>query len=195
MSRSHENQIVQAYQQTLSSMAWLYLYFELDDQGPDFIDPAKREEGCMCPCVVDEGSGILWDDQGHIVTNHHVVVKKKGLRGNLLKVKVRFSGLSDSFEAEVVGSDPTNDLAVLKISDKQYKSNPKLANNPLKLLPRPIRKGFSKYLQVGQTCLAIRTVDSHSGTLTVGAISGLDVLVPSPTAKQNIYGCIQIDGM
>ena len=144
MSRSHENQIVQAYQQTLSSMAWLYLYFELDDQGPDFIDPAKREEGCMCPCVVDEGSGILWDDQGHIVTNHHVVVKKKGLRGNLLKVKVRFSGLSGSFEAEVVGSDPTNDLAVLKISDKQYKSNPKLANMSLvtsmRLSVQPVTK-------------------------------------------------------
>jgi hypothetical protein len=55
-------------------------------------------------------------------------------------------------DTDVIGSDPTHDIAVLKVSSKQY--NPALSN-PLKLIPKSIPKGTSRFLQVGQTCLAL----------------------------------------
>jgi hypothetical protein len=78
---------------------------------------------------------------------------ERGEEGRLIgQSKVWFPGLLDFLDADVIGSDPTHDIAVLKVSSKHY--NPTLSN-PLKLIPKSIPKGTSRFLQVGQTCLAL----------------------------------------
>lgn len=99
------------------------------------------------------GSGFLWDDQGHVVTNFHVVAAgatRAGGRGRgsmqlPSKVKVRLQGMEKALDATVVGVEPEKDLAVLKLP----------SGVPL---PRPVDVGTSHDLMVGQTVLAIGNV-------------------------------------
>lgn len=99
------------------------------------------------------GSGFLWDDQGHVVTNFHVVADAKG-------AVVRLSD-QRSFVAELVGVSPENDLAVLRI---------KIPNER----PAPLPLGESRSLRVGQRVLAIGNPFGLDHTLTTGVISALD---------------------
>jgi len=98
------------------------------------------------------GSGVVYDNLGHIVTNYHVI---KGAR--VLEVTL-FDG--SRFRATVVGVDPAEDLAVIKIDAP-----------PSKL--RPIPFGDSANLRVGQKVLAIGNPFGLERTLTVGIISSL----------------------
>lgn len=99
------------------------------------------------------GSGFLWDDEGHVVTNYHVVanstVGNRGSGGNPSSVKVKLYGLAEPQEAIIVGVEPEKDLAVLKLKNKSK-------------LPKPITIGTSKDLLVGQTVLAIGNVSAPS---------------------------------
>lgn len=99
------------------------------------------------------GSGFLWDEQGHVVTNFHVI---KAAR----KAKVRFSD-QQSYDATLVGVSPANDLAVLKVDFKGQK-------------PASIPLGSSHDLQVGQHVLAIGNPFGLDHTLTSGIVSALD---------------------
>jgi S1-C subfamily serine protease len=100
------------------------------------------------------GSGFVWDDEGHIITNYHVVEEAQ-------TVEVSF-GEDVAMSAEIVGVDPPNDLAVLRVE-----SLPESA--------RPIPLGSSGDLQVGQTTLAIgNPFGQFQRTLTTGVISALD---------------------
>lgn len=96
------------------------------------------------------GSGFLWDEKGHVVTNYHVLVG--GQRGRNLprSVKVKLAGMPNSLDADVVGVEPEKDLAVLKVRDTRN-------------LPRPVDVGTSNDLQVGQTVLAIGTFVRSKG--------------------------------
>lgn len=97
-----------------------------------------------------QGSGFVIDQQGHIVTNYHVV---EGARS----VEVDFStGLK--VYAEVVGTDLDSDLAVLKVNV-----------DPTQLVPLPL--GDSDFASVGQTVVAIGNPYGLSGSMTVGIIS------------------------
>ena len=98
------------------------------------------------------GSGFVWDQDGHIVTNFHVIGE-----GNAASVT-----LDDgtTYPAKLVGAAPDKDLAVLKIDAP-----------PQKLVPLPI--GTSSNLQVGQKVLAIGNPFGLDQTLTTGVISGL----------------------
>ncbi|GIX03317.1 MAG: 2-alkenal reductase [Planctomycetaceae bacterium] len=98
------------------------------------------------------GTGFIWDEQGHIVTNYHVV---EG--GHHFEVI-----LADNqrYHAEIVGSDPTKDLAVLKIQASSDRLH-------------PIPLGTSADLQVGQKVFAIGSPFGLDQTLTTGVISGL----------------------
>ena len=88
------------------------------------------------------GSGFLWDEKGHVVTNYHVVSAGRR-KGNLPRsVKVKLSGMAEALDADVVGVEPEKDLAVLKVRDTRN-------------LPRPIDVGISNDLQVGQSVMAI----------------------------------------
>ncbi len=98
------------------------------------------------------GSGSIIDENGNILTNYHVI---EGAR--LLEVT-----LSDKskFKAKVVGTDPSNDLAIIKIE-------------PGKKHLEKVRLGSSANLQVGQKVLAIGNPFGFEGTLTTGIISSL----------------------
>lgn len=98
------------------------------------------------------GSGSIIDENGNILTNYHVI---EGAR--LLEVT-----LSDKskFKAKVVGTDPSNDLAIIKIE-------------PGKKHLQKVHLGSSANLQVGQKVLAIGNPFGFEGTLTTGIISSL----------------------
>ena len=100
----------------------------------------------------DAGSGFVWDANGYIVTNYHVVQDSEA-------VQVALSDQS-IWKAKRVGADPDKDIAVLKVEA------------PPRLLP-PIPIGASGDLQVGQRVFAIGNPFGYDQTLTAGVISGL----------------------
>ncbi len=106
-----------------------------------------------------QGSGFVYDTEGHIITNYHVVV-------NADDVRVVFND-GRAFPAEVVGMDEFADLAVIKITPP--------ADYPL----TPLELGDSDSLQVGQRVIAIGNPFGLSGTMTVGIISAVGRTLPS----------------
>ena len=98
------------------------------------------------------GSGFVWDDKGHVVTNFHVV---DGARA----VTVTFHD-QQSFEAKVVGTEPRKDIAVLKV------------DAPAKLLV-PIKAARATQLEVGQKAIAIGNPFGLDQTLTTGVVSAI----------------------
>lgn len=118
-----------------------------------------------------EGSGSILDMQGHILTNYHVIEGAREVRVTL------FNG--ETYEAGLVGQDPPNDIAVLKI------------NAPQKSL-YPLEFGDSSRLRVGQKILAIGNPFGLERTLTVGVVSSLNRAIPSRTGRQ-MKSIIQID--
>ena len=117
------------------------------------------------------GSGAIIDEQGHILTNFHVV---QGARE--LEVQVE----SDKYPARLIGTDPDNDLAIIKI-------NAPRGNLTL------VKLGSSQGLQVGQKVLAIGNPFGLQRTLTTGVISGLERPIQSPRTGRTIEGAIQTD--
>jgi S1-C subfamily serine protease len=118
------------------------------------------------------GSGFLWDDAGHVVTNFHVV---RGASG----AKVTLADHS-SYDATLVGVAPNQDLAVLKISAPRDK------------LPKLPWVGRSSDLQVGQKVYAIGNPFGLDQTLTTGIISALGRTIES-VAGTPIDNAIQTD--
>ena len=117
------------------------------------------------------GSGSIIDEQGHILTNFHVV---QGARQ--LEVQVE----NDKFPASLIGTDPDNDIAVIKINAPRDKLT-------------VIKLGSSQGLQVGQKVLAIGNPFGLQRTLTTGVISGLERPIQSPRTGRTIEGAIQTD--
>ena len=106
------------------------------------------------------GSGFIWDNTGHIVTNFHVVQKAD-------RIAVSMSDGKD-YPAKVVGVEPRKDIAVLKIQ-KQLK------------FPKPINQTLtdSSTIKVGQKAIAIGNPFGLDHTLTTGVISALGRSFPS----------------
>lgn len=104
------------------------------------------------------GSGFIFDKEGHIITNNHVVKDAK-------KIDVTFID-GTSYRAEIVGTDPYADIAVIKIDV-----------NSEKLYPIPI--GDSSKLRVGEQIAAIGNPFGLSGSMTSGIVSQLGRLLPS----------------
>ena len=117
------------------------------------------------------GSGFLWDDKGHVVTNFHVI-------GNADTYQVTLHDQT-TWSASFVGQDPEMDLAVLRIEA------------PAETL-RPIPVGASSDLQVGQSVLEIVNPFGVDYTLTTGVISALDREVQSIGGRE-LQGVIQTD--
>jgi S1-C subfamily serine protease len=118
------------------------------------------------------GSGFVYDDEGHIVTNYHVIENADELLVTLAGGAV--------YPAEVVGSDPTNDLAVLSVD----------ANADL---PEPLLLGDSGDLRVGQFVVAIGNPFGLEQTLTTGVVSALGRVIESPEDNSFIGEAIQTD--
>lgn len=117
------------------------------------------------------GSGFIIDKKGHIVTNYHVVQDAQRLDVTL------FDG--SKWSARTVGTDPGNDLAVIRIDAK-----------PEKL--KPLSFGDSSGLKVGQKVLAIGNPFGLERTLTVGIISSLGRTMRAVNGKL-MRGIIQTD--
>lgn len=126
------------------------------------------------------GSGFVWDKEGHIVTNYHVI------RG-ASDVRVSLSG-GDDYPAKVVGVDEDKDIAVLQIT-----LPPLPAVVPPPPPPQPLRLGHSSDLQVGQRVFAIGNPFGLDHTLTTGVISGIGREISSGTTGRPIQGVIQTD--
>lgn len=119
------------------------------------------------------GSGWIYDDLGHVVTNYHVIEESDRIR------VTTFDG--ESLPAEVIGVDPQNDIAVLKI---------RAASDSLV----PLKLGDSGALRVGQKALAIGNPFGLERTLTVGIISSLNRTLESKSSKgRMIKSVIQVD--
>lgn len=99
------------------------------------------------------GSGFIWDEAGHVVTNNHVI---EGASEATVK-------LADgrSYKARLIGASPEHDIAVLQISTGFHK-------------PEPVPLGSSHDLRVGQKVFAIGNPFGLDWTLTDGIISALD---------------------
>ena len=99
------------------------------------------------------GSGFIWDDAGHVITNYHVIEKASEATVKLADGR--------SFKAALVGASPAHDIAVLKIG-VAFKR------------PPPVPLGRSSDLKVGQKVFAIGNPFGLDWTLTTGIISALD---------------------
>jgi len=117
------------------------------------------------------GSGFVWDENGYLVTNYHVIADAQGARVTLAD--------QSTWSAQLVGVEPDKDIAVLKI------------DAPKHLLP-PIALGTSNDLQVGQKVFAIGNPFGFDQTLTTGVISGLGREIVSASGRP-IQGVIQTD--
>jgi S1-C subfamily serine protease len=117
------------------------------------------------------GSGFVWDTNGNIITNFHVIQNASAAQVTLAD--------QSSWKAQLVGVAPDKDLAVLRI------------DAPAKRL-HPIPIGTSKDLQVGQSVFAIGNPFGLDQTLTTGVISALNREIDSVT-RRPIQGVIQSD--
>lgn len=117
------------------------------------------------------GSGFIWDRQGHIITNYHVLQGASA-------VSIRLSD-QRTFNATLIGASPEHDLAVLRIP---------MGTN----MPKPLIIGTSHDLQVGQTTYAIGNPFGLDQTLTTGVVSALNRSLPNNKGSY-IEGLIQTD--
>jgi S1-C subfamily serine protease len=117
------------------------------------------------------GSGFIWDDGGHVVTNFHVIQKANAAEVILAD--------RTPYRASLVGYSADNDLAVLRIDAPKSKL-------------RPILVGSSKDLKVGQMAYAIGNPFGLDQTFTWGVVSALGREIKSVT-KQTIKNVIQTD--
>ena len=123
---------------------------------------------------VGSGSGFVWDEDGHIVTNYHVI---QG--ANLITVKF-FNGRE--YRADVVAFDLAADLAVIKLID---------VNTDHDLIP--IKIGTSSDLRPGETAIAIGNPFGEEFTMTTGIVSAVTRTIKSGFSTYNIPAVIQTD--
>jgi serine protease Do len=126
------------------------------------------------------GSGFVYDNDGHIITNYHVVAlaSLSGESSNNISssndntdIIVTFNDGS-VYNAEVVGSDRFSDIAVLRVE------------NISKSRLVPLTFGNSSQAEIGEQVVAIGNPFGLSGTLTVGVVSGLGRIIPSLPDEQ-----------
>lgn len=120
------------------------------------------------------GSGFVYDQDGHIITNYHVISDPNS-------VEVRFVD-GDSYPAKVIGKDPYSDIAVLQITDDGFQ----------KQIP-PLKASNSSSLQVGEQVIAIGNPFGLSGTLTSGVVSQMGRVLPNDITGYSISNVIQTD--
>ena len=125
--------------------------------------------------VTSLGSGFVFDKQGRIITNHHVVSDSKS-------VDVTFID-GNRYVASVIGSDPFNDIAVIDITQN---ISEKL--NPLKL-------GNSSSVEVGDQVIAIGNPYGLAGSMTVGIVSQKGRLISTEGSAFSIPSVIQTDAL
>jgi S1-C subfamily serine protease len=120
------------------------------------------------------GSGFVYDNQGHIVTNYHVV-------SGVTKADVTFTD-GNTYSANVVGKDPYSDLGILQITDDFSEE---------KVVPLPLAN--SSAVRPGEQVIAIGNPFGLSGTITTGIVSQKGRLLPNPDTGFSVPNMIQTD--
>jgi S1-C subfamily serine protease len=120
------------------------------------------------------GSGFVIDDEGHIITNDHVVADADEYR-------VRFGEDGKPIEAELLGTDPSVDLALLKVDPEDVEGE-----------LEPLELGASENLRPGDPAIAIGSPFGLEGTVTSGIVSALGRTIQAPNGF-SISGAIQTD--
>ena len=119
-----------------------------------------------------QGSGFVYDNLGHIITNAHVV-------DGATKATVTFLDGSQ-YDAEIIGKDKFTDIAVIKVNEK-----PRLLH--------PLQIGDSSQLRIGEQVAAIGNPFGLSGSMTSGIVSQMGRLLPSQDSGFSIPDVIQTD--
>ena len=120
------------------------------------------------------GSGFVYDNEGHIITNNHVI-------SGVTDVDVTLSN-GDTFNAKVTGKDEFNDIAVLQITDDY-------SNDPIS----PIPFADSSQVKVGDQVIAIGNPFGLSNTMTTGIVSQIGRLLSNQESGFSIPNIIQTD--
>lgn len=109
------------------------------------------------------GSGVIISKEGHVITNHHVA-------GDAKQITCTLADKSE-IEAELVGSDPLSDIAVIKLNQVQLK--------PAKKQEFPVAKfGDSSALRVGDRVFAMGSPLAFSQSVTIGVVSNTELVIP-----------------
>jgi S1-C subfamily serine protease len=157
--------------------------YKADGNGVAYVEstiPAEESEEAFNPFVEPEsqsggtatGSGIVLDDQGHILTNNHVI---EGAN----KIQVKLGESDHEYTAEVVGTDPASDLALLKVSAPASELD-------------PLTLGDSSKMEVGDPVVAIGNPFGLDRTVTSGIVSALQRQIQAPNGF-SIDNVIQTD--
>lgn len=156
--KSSEEQIIKLFEKNTPSVVFINTFTEQ-------VDAFSLN---VMEIPYGTGSGFVWDTDGHIVTNYHVIRNSKSAQ----VIVTSLDGKSTkAYKAMVTGVDPDKDIAVLYVDN-------------LKRLPwKPIEIGSSTNLRVGQFTLAIGNPFGLDHTLTTGVVSGLGREVRSPNNK------------
>jgi S1-C subfamily serine protease len=168
-----EKNVIETFDRVTPSVVYIDTYREKVDFNMNVLE-----------VPTGSGSGIVWDKDGHIVTNYHVIRNANSAKVTITSID-KDKKSSKTFKASVVGTDPDKDVAVLSIADAFVEGQP-----TIKL--RPITVGSSSNLRVGQQTLAIGNPFGLDHTLTTGVVSGLGRQVRSPNFRP-ISNVIQTD--
>ncbi len=166
-SRGSRLTIGQIYKDVAPGVVQITATTEVVTPADPFFDP-------LGPTVQKEkalGSGFVIDKAGHVVTNYHVIAGAKS-------IQVSFSN-NESFKAQVVGKDPTTDLAVLRV-------------NASSRALTPLAMGDSDRVQVGDQVIAIGNPFGLTRSVTAGIVSALQRQIASPN-QYTIDHVIQTD--
>ncbi len=171
---AREEVLSRIYEESLPSVVYVRVVHRLDPEDTQF---GRDSFGGIPRGPLDEyrhgaGSGFVWDEEGHILTNWHVVEGSDS-------VSVAFHD-GQEYDAEFLGGDPDSDLAILRI-------DPTLRD--LEPLPRGDLDG----LRVGQLALAIGSPFGQDFTLTSGIVSALGRTIRSGSGPYSIPLVVQTD--
>ncbi|MGN6557644.1 MAG: S1C family serine protease [Solirubrobacterales bacterium] len=148
----------------------VFIESQLEPQESEFSNPfgePEQESGGIAT-----GSGFVIDDEGHILTNNHVIEGAE-------RVTVKLGESETTHQAEVVGTDPGTDIALLKV------------NAPAKEL-HPLTLGQSSEMEVGDPVVAIGNPFGLDRTVTSGIVSALQRQIQAPNGF-SINHVIQTD--
>ena len=143
---------------------------QITRENPPTSNDAPSDEN-----VTSLGSGFVFDKQGRIITNHHVV-------GDSKSVDVTFID-GNRYVASVIGSDPFNDIAVIDITQN---ISEKLS---------PLRLGNSSSVEVGDQVIAIGNPYGLAGSMTIGIVSQKGRLISTEGSAFSIPSVIQTDAL
>lgn len=171
---AEERLVARVYERVAPSVVHIRVVQQVSGDRPGFEIPGWPDH----PELPDdffrrgEGSGFVWDTNGHVITNYHVIEDAE-------EVEVTFLDRV-TVPAEVVGTDPDSDLAVLKVERAGDR-----------LIPAAL--GDSDEVFVGQRAIAIGNPFGQEWTLTTGVVSALGRTQPSGTSQFSIPEMIQTD--